>query len=94
MGHVAVAEALLQAKAAPNTKHRYGYTALLSAGFWGRTEVAALLLKAKADMTLKDGDLEKFVSTSNIIQDLEIYFVFPEPDNISCFRENLQKPEK
>eukprot|EP00808_Paulinella_micropora_P028422 g121.t1 len=70
-GHVAVAEALLQAKAAPNTQDNDGFTALMMnaaqrgrvaggftalmfAGLNGRTEVVALLLKAKADMTLKD----------------------------------------
>eukprot|EP00808_Paulinella_micropora_P012868 g11531.t1 len=52
-GHVAMAEALLQAKAAPNTQDNDGYTVLIFAGSFGRTEVAALLLKAKADMTLK-----------------------------------------
>eukprot|EP00808_Paulinella_micropora_P020747 g583.t1 len=55
-GHVAVAEALLQAKAAPNTQNKDGDTALILAGCFGRSEVAALLLKAKADMTLKDGN--------------------------------------
>eukprot|EP00808_Paulinella_micropora_P018328 g78737.t1 len=54
--HVAVAEALLQAKAALNTQNNDGVTALMHAGYWGRTEVAALLLKAKADMTLKNGN--------------------------------------
>eukprot|EP00808_Paulinella_micropora_P029788 g80341.t1 len=53
-GHVAVAEALLQAKATLNTQSNYGATALIFAGLCGRTEVAALLLKAKADMTLKN----------------------------------------
>eukprot|EP00808_Paulinella_micropora_P006456 g79812.t1 len=65
--HVAVAEALVQAKAALDIKDTNGCTALRLAGHHGKHKVAAVLLKAKADMSLKDnnGQTALFVAREN-----------------------------